>query len=85
MHYNEIQLDNHSIFLSHKYLYHSFQTLTTLKLVHNNIGAVGAQHLAYALQQNKVRSLPYPSILRIFASFNTGTDYIGSYEQQNRC
>jgi hypothetical protein len=35
---------------------HFSQTLTTLNLEGNEIGAQGAEHLANVLQQNKVRS-----------------------------
>jgi hypothetical protein len=39
------------------FIHHFPQTLTTLKLYHNEIGAQGAEHLANALQQNKVTLL----------------------------
>ena len=36
------------------FIHYFSQTLTTLNLDYNQIGAEGAQHLANALQQNKV-------------------------------
>jgi hypothetical protein len=38
-------------------MYYFSQTLTTLHLSWNEIGAQGAEHLANALQQNKVTGL----------------------------
>ncbi|MBL8820829.1 MAG: hypothetical protein JNL58_32745, partial [Planctomyces sp.] len=43
------------------YYPHTTQTLTTLHLDYNNIGAEGAQHLASALQVNTVRLIFSPS------------------------
>ncbi len=39
------------------FIHHLSQTLTTLNIGDNQIGAQGAEHLANALQQNKVTSL----------------------------
>ncbi len=39
------------------FIYHLSQTLTTLDIDDNEIGAQGAEHLANALQKNKVTSL----------------------------
>ena len=56
-------------------LIHYFaQTFTTLYLDYNKIGAQGAEHLANALQQNKVKSLSpvflYASIDPLFLEDN---------------
>jgi hypothetical protein len=47
-------------------MYYFPQTLITLELRHNQIGAQGAEHLANALQQNKVTRLT-----QIFILFNS--------------
>ena len=45
-----------SCFVYHVILSYFIQTLTTLNLGWNKIGAQGAQYLAEALRQNTVRS-----------------------------
>lgn len=52
------------------------KTLTTLTLGTNRIGDVGTQHIADALQYNKVRSALYLSAPFAFVSFNTDIDHI---------
>jgi hypothetical protein len=48
--------------ISYTHLYFFTQTLTTLDLHHNGIGAVGAQHLADALRNNMVTLILSSSI-----------------------
>jgi hypothetical protein len=67
----------------HHYL--SIQTLTTLDLQRNNIGAEGAQHLAQALQNNTVRDVFFVSTTYSTLSFNTDTHHAQSLLQQYRC
>jgi hypothetical protein len=51
------------------HLYHLLQTLTTLKIGWNRIGAEGARHIANALHHNTVRFVLYSSTSYIFVSF----------------
>ncbi len=55
------------------------QTLITLNLEFNQITDEGAQHLANALYQNRVRLVLYSSISYASLSFNTDTYYIESW------
>ena len=49
------KVENHRFIHIEKYFrYYEIQTLTTLQLDQNNIGAEGAQHLANALRKNRV-------------------------------
>jgi hypothetical protein len=67
----------------HHYL--SIQTLTTLNLFYNNIGAEGTQHLAQALQKNMVRDLFFFTTAYSPLSFDTDTHHARSSKQQYRC
>ena len=65
-------------------MYGAIQTLTTLDLAGNEIGDVGAQHFAHALEQNAVRLVAQLHIQYKFAVFDTDTYPIRSLELQNR-
>jgi hypothetical protein len=68
------------------FIHHLSQTLTTLNLQSNEIGAQGAEHLANALQENKVTSLRRPtSYATIHSSFITDTHNTESSKQRDRC
>jgi len=58
------------------------QTLSTLNLEFNQIGAKEAQHLATALQNNTVRYTFFVSISHLSTSFNTGAHHTESLGQQ---
>jgi hypothetical protein len=51
------------------------QTLTTLKLSMNQIGAEGAQHLGEALKQNKVNILLSSTLSSLSFIFHTDTHH----------
>jgi len=62
------------------------QTLTTLKLEKNEIGAHGAQYIANELQQNKVTLLSLIFLLLNYRSiFFTDTHKTWPWLEQNRC
>jgi hypothetical protein len=63
----------------------SMQTLTTLDLYNNNIGAEGAQHLAQALQNNTVRQDLFRSTIYSPWYFNADTYHPQSWGEQDRC
>ncbi len=67
----------------HHYL--SIQTLITLNLGCNCIGDGGAQHLAQALQNNRVRDVFFFPTTYSPLSFNTDTHHAQSFLQQYRC
>jgi len=54
------------------------QTLTTLDLSRNEIGDKGAEHLANALQQNKVTRLTSVFFLTLHVLFFIDTDHTWS-------
>jgi Ran GTPase-activating protein (RanGAP) involved in mRNA processing and transport len=72
-HYKTTWLDTFSSFPSPIYHYLSIQTVTTLDLAWNQIGAEGAQHLAQALQNNMVRNVFFFSITYLSLRFNADT------------
>lgn len=51
---NKVLQDDLFFFFIHLFVHCFIQTLTTLNLAYNQIGAVGAQHLANALYKNQV-------------------------------
>jgi hypothetical protein len=67
------------------------QTLTTLRLQHNQIGALGAQHLADALRNNTVTlilssSLSYPHLhffTQTLTTLDLGENQIGDLGAQH--
>ena len=63
----------------------SIQTLTTLDLGGNNIGAEGAQHLAHALESNAVREVLPSSVTYQLLYFNTDTHHTEPLWEQYRC
>ncbi len=67
----------------HHYL--SIQTLTTLNLGRNNIGAAEAQHLARALQNNTVKDVYFFRTTYSSLCFNTDADHTPSWRQPNWC
>ena len=56
MHSRSTRWDQQSAFITHPPLHHFFQTLATLNLHSNRMGAEGARSLADALKVNGVRS-----------------------------
>ncbi len=67
----------------HYYL--SIQALTMLNLKSNQIGAEGAQHLAQALQNNRVRDVFFFPNTYLSLSLNAGTHDARSSMQPYRC
>jgi uncharacterized membrane protein len=61
------------LLLIHLYTHYLIKTLTRLSLRHNQIEAVGAQHLADALRNNKVTLILSSSILYTHLQFFTQT------------
>ena len=62
------------------------QTLTSLDLNSNQIGDVGAQHLATALRENKVMSIEIcSSLITTHSLFHTDTHITRPQIQSNRC
>jgi hypothetical protein len=66
------------------YTHYFTQTLTTLDLSSNQIGAVGAQHLADALQHNTVTLILSSSISYTHLHFFTDTHHTKAVQQSNR-
>jgi hypothetical protein len=58
MHYKTTRLERFAPYQSHLNYHLSIQTLTTINLEDNNIGAEGAQYLAHSLQSNAVKDIP---------------------------
>ena len=79
------ETNNHFLHFDHLHLSHQIQTLTTLSLYNNQIGAAGAQSLGEALHKNTVRQTItfFISIIFIFRikyrhSQNSGSPTIKS-------
>jgi hypothetical protein len=69
---------------SHIHYYVSIQTLTTLNLGWNNVGAAGAIHMAQALQSNMVSEVLSTSFTYPLLCFDTDTHDTGSWFEQCR-
>jgi hypothetical protein len=85
IHYKPMRWEKFSPHQSHTHEYVSLQTLTTLDLYKNNIGAAGARHLAHALQTNAVREVLSPWITYPLICFIIDTHHTESWWEQNRC
>jgi Ran GTPase-activating protein (RanGAP) involved in mRNA processing and transport len=74
MHYRVTRQDDFSSNRSHINYYHSTQTLITLNLSGNNVGAEGVRHMAHALQSNIVsKFFPHQSDAKDYLSIQTLT------------
>src|ERR1700722_9978269 len=77
-HYEITRLEKFSSFPLYIHHYVSTQTLTMLDLAINGISAEGAQHLAQALQNNKVGKIFFFSTIYSPLCFNTDSNHARS-------
>ena len=84
MPYERIRWEKQSLHLFHLVVCSFTQTLTTLILSFNQIGAKGALHLADALRVNTVRETLSSSVASCCLCFHTDTHYTQPLGQSNR-